>query len=128
MEELTVKLDGKEYKVNVEEVDNGKIRVHFDGKSYEVETKADIEEELLQVGRKKIEQEGKNIVKSPLPGTVVSIDVKVGSKVSEGMSLLKLVAMKMENDIVAEKSGVVKEIRVKKNENVNKDDVLMVIE
>lgn len=127
MEEIIVKIDGKEYKVNIEEVGNGKIKVHFNGESYEVETKADIEKDILETAKKKIEHEGKSVIRAPLPGTVVSINVKVGSKVSEGSSLVKLVAMKMENDIIAEKSGVVKEIRVKKNENVNKDDILVII-
>ena len=129
MEEIIVKVDGKEYRVNVEEVGNGKIRVNFDGKSYEVETKADIEKEILEsVSKEEIEYKGKSVVKAPLHGIVASINVKVGNKVSEGTSLLKLVAMKMENDIIAEKRGIVKEIRVKKNESVNKDDVLVVIE
>ena len=42
MEELIIKVDDKEYKVNVEESSDGKLKVHFDGKTYEVETKADI--------------------------------------------------------------------------------------
>jgi biotin carboxyl carrier protein len=36
--------------------------------------------------------------------------------------------MKMENEVLSPKSGVVKEIKVKKNDNVNKGDVLVVIE
>ncbi|MFH1641541.1 MAG: biotin/lipoyl-containing protein [Nanoarchaeota archaeon] len=128
MEELIVKLDGKEYKVAVEELDNCKIRVHLNGKTFEVETKADIEEELLLINDKKAKAEGKNVVKAPLPGTVVAINVKIGQQVKEGKSLIKLIAMKMENDILSQKDGIVKEIRVKKNESVNKDDVLVVIE
>ena len=128
MEEITVKIDGKEHKVNIEEIGDGKIKVHHNGETYEVETKADIEKEIFDVSKKKTEKSGKNIIKAPLPGTIATINVKVGARVTEGMSLLKLIAMKMENDILAEKNGVVKEIRVKKNESVNKDDVLMVIE
>jgi len=129
MEEITIKLDGKEHKVNVEEVGSGKIKVHFEGKSYEVETKADIEKGFMEsIVPKKSSEEGKKIIKAPLPGTVVSISVKVGDKVNEGDSLIKLVAMKMENDIIAEKSGIIKEIKVKKNDNVNKDDILIVID
>ncbi|MFH2028786.1 MAG: biotin/lipoyl-containing protein [Nanoarchaeota archaeon] len=128
MEDIIVTLDGKDYKVKVEENSEGKIKVHLNGKSYDVETKADIEKEIIWAGVKKSSQEGKSAVVAPLPGTVVSINIKVGDVVKEGDSLLKLVAMKMENDIVAQKNGVVKEIRVKKNESVNKDDVLVVID
>ena len=53
MEELTVNLDGKEYKVNVEEIGDGKIKVYFDGKSYDIETKSKKEEEILKEIEKK---------------------------------------------------------------------------
>ena len=129
MEEIIVKVDGKEYKVNVDEVEDGKIRVHFEGQSYEVETKADIEKEILDtLEKKKKEGTGKTIVRAPLPGTVIVINVKVGSRVREGTPLMKIIAMKMENEIVAEQDGVVKEIRVKKNESVEKDDILLILE
>lgn len=129
MEDIIVKVNGKEYKVGVEEVESGKIKVNFEGKSYEVETKADIEREILEsIASKKGSHGGKSIIKAPLPGTVVAINVKVGQKVNEGDSLIKLVAMKMENDIIAEKGGVVKEIMVRKNESVNKDDILIIVE
>ena len=39
-----------------------------------------------------------------------------------------MVAMKMENEILSSKEGVVKEIKVKKGDNVNKDDILVVID
>ena len=114
---------------SVDEVENGKIRPHFEGQSYEVETKADIEKEILEnLEKKKKEGTGKTIVRAPLPGTVISINVKIGSRVQEGAPLLKIIAMKMENEILAEQSGVVKEVRVKKNENVEKDDILMILE
>jgi biotin carboxyl carrier protein len=122
MEEIIVKLDGKEHKVKIEE-SNGKVKVHFEGKSYDVETQSAIEKEVMEgIASKKADSSGNNIVKAPLPGTVVAINVKIGSKVQE------LVAMKMENDIIAEKNGIVKEIKVKKNDSVNKDDILVILD
>lgn len=129
MEELIVKFDGKEYKVNVEESDKGKIRVFFNGNVYEVETKADAEQIIEEeIEKKSIKKEGKSIVRAPLPGTVASVDVKKNDNVNSGNVLLKLVAMKMENEITAIKSGRIKEIKVKKNDNVKKGDILVVIE
>ncbi len=129
MEELIIKVDGKEYKVNVEESDEGKIRVFFNGNIYEVETKANAEQIVEEeIEKKSIKEEGKFIVRAPLPGTVASINVKKNDSVDSGDVLLKLVAMKMENEKTAPKSGRIKEIKVKKNNNVNKGDVLVVIE
>ena len=67
-------------------------------------------------------------VTSPLPGTIYDIKVKKGDKVKGGQPLIKLVAMKMENEITAKKAGTVKEIKVKKNDTVNKGDVLIIID
>ncbi|MBR9706267.1 biotin/lipoyl-binding protein [Candidatus Pacearchaeota archaeon] len=127
MEELTIKVDGKEYKVKVEESSNGKIKVYHDNEVYEVETKGDIGKELFEESTEEISSEGKDIIKAPLPGIVVAVNVKAGDVVKEGDSLVKLVAMKMENDIIAEKNGIVRDVAVKKNDNVNKGDILVVI-
>lgn len=129
MEEIVVKVDGKEYKVLVEETEEGKILVHCEGDVYEVETKKDIEQTAVErLHKKQAVEEGKLEITAPLPGIVYDIKIKEGAKVEQGQSLITLMAMKMENDIAAPKSGTVKEIKVKKNDNVNKGDVLAVLE
>jgi len=128
MEELIILINGKEHNVMVEEIENGKLRVHFDGKSYDVKTKSDMGEEILKGIETKKTKPGANSITAPLPGTIVSLHVAVGENVTEGKSLMKLVAMKMENDIIALKDGIIKEIMVKKGQNVNKGDVLAIIE
>lgn len=128
MEELIIKVNGKEYKVNVEETSNGKIKVHHEGKTYEVETRTEIEPIITEDIEKISTKEGENIIKAPIPGKVISINVKKGKKVKQGDTLLKLVAMKMENEILSPKEGIIKEIRVKKNADVNKGDILVTIE
>ncbi len=67
-------------------------------------------------------------VRSPLPGTIVSLSVSVGSKVAHGDTLLILEAMKMENNIDADAAGVVKEISVKQGDTVMEGQILLVIE
>jgi len=128
MEDLTIKVDGKEYKVKVEETNNGKIRVHHEGKTYEVETRTDIEPAIIEDTEKTSTKDGENIIKAPISGKIISVEVKKGKKVKQGDTLLKLVAMKMENEIVAPKEGIIKEIKVKKNNDVSKGDVLIIIE
>ena len=127
MEDLTIKVNNKEYNVKVEETEDGRIFVHCDKDVYEVESKskAAIFDKLK---KKETSESSSGTIISPLPGTVYEVKVKQGDKVKEGQSLLKLIAMKMENDITAPKAGTIKEIKVKKNDNVNKGDVLMVID
>ena len=67
-------------------------------------------------------------VKCPLPGTVVSIKVAVGDKVAPGQNLLVLEAMKMENNIDADRAGVVKQIFVQQGATVMEGDNLLISE
>ena len=66
-------------------------------------------------------------VPSPMPGTILSVNVSVGQAVKSGDVLLILEAMKMENDIVAPCDGTVKQLLVSKGSTVNTDDVLVVM-
>jgi biotin carboxyl carrier protein len=67
-------------------------------------------------------------VKSPLPGTITSVEVKEGDTVTMGQLLLKMEAMKMENSVVAEKDGTVSSIRVKAGDTVLQNDILLEIQ
>ena len=67
-------------------------------------------------------------VTCPLPGTVIAINVKEGDTVAAGQTLLVLEAMKMENNIDAERGGVVKQVLVQSGATVMEGDVLLVIE
>lgn len=67
------------------------------------------------------------VVKSPMPGNILKINVAPGQKVEEGDVLIVLEAMKMENEIVATKSGTVAQIAVSKGAVVETGAPLMVI-
>ena len=67
-------------------------------------------------------------IKAPLPGTIISVLVKEGEKVSMGQKLLTMEAMKMENNVLAEKDGIVRSVKVKPGETVAQNDVLVEIE
>ena len=66
-------------------------------------------------------------LKSPLPGSITKILVTPGQAVKKGDTLLMMEAMKMENEIKAEKDGVVAEIKVTVGQNVMNDEVLLTI-
>ena len=70
---------------------------------------------------------GKPVV-APLPGTINEIKVKVGDKVNAGDTVVVLEAMKMQNNIEAEKDGKVTAICVKPGQAVLEEDALVVIE
>ena len=57
-------------------------------------------------------------INSPLPGVIIEVSVKEGQAVKSGQKVAVLEAMKMENDIVAEKDGTVTAIHVHKGDSV----------
>lgn len=67
------------------------------------------------------------VVKSPMPGNILKINVTVGQKVAEGDALLILEAMKMENEIAAPKAGTVAQIIVSKGAVVETGAPLVVL-
>ena len=67
-------------------------------------------------------------VKAPMPGKILEILVNVGDEVNEDDELLLLEAMKMENPIYAPAGGTVKEIKIKANDSVETEQLMMVIE
>ncbi|WP_097027265.1 biotin/lipoyl-containing protein [Clostridium peptidivorans] len=68
------------------------------------------------------------LLKAPMPGTIIDIKVNPGDNVKKGDTLFILEAMKMENEIAAPRDGIIKEIQVTKGTSVNTSDVLAVIE
>ena len=71
---------------------------------------------------------GSGDVVVPMQGTIVKVLVEVGQEVEAGQSVVVLEAMKMENQIQAEKSGKVKEVKVKAGDTVGSGDIVVVIE
>ena len=67
-------------------------------------------------------------VEAPMQGTIVKVLVEVGQAVEIGAGIVVLEAMKMENQINAEKAGTVREIKVAAGDTVGGGDILAVIE
>ncbi len=66
-------------------------------------------------------------VTAPMPGTIVEVKVKAGDKVANGTVVAILEAMKMENDIVCDRDGVVASVNVAKGDSVETGSVVITI-
>ncbi|MDH5474376.1 MAG: acetyl-CoA carboxylase biotin carboxyl carrier protein subunit [Cyclobacteriaceae bacterium] len=66
-----------------------------------------------------------NEIKAPMPGLILSIDIKEGDEVKKGDSIMILEAMKMENVLKSPGDGVVRKIPVKKGDSVEKNTILV---
>ena len=147
MKEFTFKINGAEYKCAVEDIEAGKTNVTVNGKVYTVETEAPkaaapapkpaaapAPKPAAVPAAPKAEAKpaaapaaGGIQVKSPLPGSVIKVLVSEGQAVKKGDTLLTLESMKMENAIMAEADGTVKQIAVTPGQNVMQDDLLIVL-
>jgi len=72
--------------------------------------------------------EGAGVIKAIMPGKVIEVLVGEGDEVQEGDVVLVLEAMKMENELRADRGGVVKQVAVAKGDDVELGQVLVVIE
>ena len=71
---------------------------------------------------------GKGDVTTAMPGRVIKLNVKEGSQVKAGDTILIVEAMKMENQVHTPIDGVIKKVYVKEGDNVNPDETLVVVE
>ena len=65
---------------------------------------------------------------APMGGKVIDVKVKVGDAVNDGDEVVILEAMKMELPVVAEASGMVKEVKCNQGDTVEAEGVLIVLE
>jgi len=135
MRKFIIKVNGNTYEVEVEEV------------GIEKETKSPVakmaapapaaapaptpEPKVASLKEEKKEvavAPGQEVIEAPMPGNIWKIEVKVGDVVKAGDVLLILEAMKMENEIVAPRDGVVASINTTEGAQVNTGDKLIVLD
>ena len=135
MQEKKYLINGKSYTVILDKVEGNVAEVNVNGKSYMVTLEEDANTNVgsqssaasAPVSAAPAQGGGKSILKSPLPGSIISIDCKVGDVVKEGQKIIVLEAMKMENSILADKSGTITEILVQKGDTVLDGANLLII-
>ncbi|MCY4487691.1 MAG: biotin/lipoyl-binding protein [Deltaproteobacteria bacterium] len=125
-------IDNRSFEVDVDvdvDVDatEDEYRVLLDGRTYHISMS---DERQVRVGSNQsgIEVSGRQEVKIPMPGKVVTVLVNEGDTVTKGQGLVIVEAMKMENEVRAPSPGTIKEIRVKTGEAVESGQVLVIVE
>lgn len=141
MKEYKYTIDGQEYIVAIGDIVDNVANVTVNGEDFKVEMEPEEEPEKKKVvlgGPAQPASEENvtsaanvntaNAVKAPLPGVITEIKVAVGDEVKAGDVVIVLEAMKMANNLEAEKDGKVTAICVKTGESVLEDSPLVVIE
>lgn len=148
MKKFNFTISGNQYAVNVKSVEDNIARLEVNGTPYKVEIQQEIKtsktpvlvrkevqtrqgdermKENLSPVKSSKKPSAKNI-KSPLPGSVLKVNVEVGESFDEGDVLMVMESMKMENNIIAERSGKILKIFASVGKTVLQDENLFEIE
>ena len=98
------------------------------GLSGTVKIRSEIAQELSAYMIKKVVTKNTKIIKCPMPGLVISIDIQKGQIIEDGDKLCTIEAMKMENIIRSEVAGVIKKIHCKEGESLSTDQIMIEFE
>ena len=142
MKEYRYKINGNLYKVTVGDIEDNNVHVEVNGTAYTVELEKKSSPKLKPAVRtastspatpppavtRPTLASSKSGLKSPLPGVILEIKVKEGDTVKRGQTLIVLEAMKMENDIKADRDGKVTAIKVNKGDSILEGTDLIIIE
>lgn len=144
MKEYKFKINGKDFHVAVNGISGTKADVTVNGVNYDIE----LENAVAPVQQAAPAQTapvapvaaapkapaaasapatGGKAITSPLPGVIISVDVKEGSVVKRGQKVAVIEAMKMENDILADVDGTVTAVHVSKGDTVAEDAKIVTI-
>ena len=105
-----------------------KYTIKINASFYEVALENELDLLIEEMGLSKKSVSVQNELIAPMPGLIVDILTKPGAKVSAGDGLIVLEAMKMENTLTASRDGVVKVIKVKMKDTVDKGMLLIEFE
>lgn len=140
MKKFKFTISGNPYDVEIQKFENNVAKLEVNGTTYKVEVHKEVKQVSktpklvrpnVQTKRKdtkiKKSMQGITPIKAPLPGTILKIMVKEGDEVKQSDNLLIMEAMKMENQVLAERAGKIKSIKVAEGDAVLQNDVLIEI-
>ena len=144
MKEYKFKINGKDFHVAVNGISGTKADVTVNGVNYYVELEnavapvqqaapaqtapvAPVASAPKAQAAAPAHATGGKAITSPLPGVIISVDVKEGSVVKRGQKVAVIEAMKMENDILADADGTVTAVHVSKGDTVAEDAKIVTI-
>ncbi len=143
MKEYKYTIDGNKYEVAINEVNDTTAKVTVNGTDYTVEWEKPVEEKPIvkvqpvaakpaapatPAAKPAAAPVSGNAIKTPLPGVIIDVKVAVGDVVKKGQTVVVLEAMKMENNINADRDGKVVAIQVAKGDTVADGAALVVLQ
>ena len=143
MKQYKYKINGNPYTVAVNNINEEVAEVEVNGVPYTIQKEPKTKKltsafkkpaqggkpqpEVKTPVAKQSSNTGSSALKSPLPGIILEVACRVGDTVKKGQKVIVLEAMKMENNIMADKDGTVTDIKVSKGDAVLEGAELLTI-
>jgi len=121
-------LDGRPTTLSVESLGRGRWALAPGGERWEVEVLDERARHIRSLTSSHDRPRAIPVLKAPMPGLVLRVQVAPGQRVPTGAGLVVLEAMKMENELKAPAPAVIKAVRVQPGEAVEKGQVLLEFE
>lgn len=139
MKSYKFKVNENGYTVNIKSHEDNIITLEVNGTTYDVVMKQEVKKTktptLVRAASKRPAEplkvnprSQKTRIVAPIPGVVLSIDVKIGDTLKVGDRMLVLEAMKMENNIVCEKAGTITAMNISVGQQVLQDELMIELE
>jgi biotin carboxyl carrier protein len=137
MKQFKFTIHGNEYSVDVIGIEDNIAKLEVNGTPYDVEiqrkvktskTPRQITPPVKEPGKPKIDKRERgdaHPITSPLPGSIIAVKIKPGDIIEKGQLLMLMEAMKMENQVLADRKGVVESIDVAVGDTVLQGDILL---
>lgn len=104
------------------------VNLIYAGSTFNVVVRTKPAQEFAKLMIPKVQVDRSNFLLSPMPGSLISVDVEVGDTVEAGQALCVVEAMKMQNVLRAEKAGTVKQINAAQGDTLQVDEAIMEFE
>ena len=148
MKKFDFNINGDDYRVHIKSIEGDIAELEVNGTPYSIQLKQEVKtnktpilvrkEVATKSGDKRVLENmspvssaakpSSKTIKSPLPGSIIKVLVAEGDTFKEGDTLMVMESMKMENNILADKNGIVKKVHIQPGQTVMLDDALFDIE
>lgn len=119
-------INGRSYEALVQPSDEG-LEVLLQGQLFLICVDDERQRRLRQTSGPQFLERGEFHMKSPMPGLIISVNVREGQKVSKGDRLIILESMKMQNELKSPRDGIIRSLRIQSGDNVEQNQVLMTV-
>ncbi len=127
---FTINFNGNTFNGEIikEDIENNNLELKIGHRVFKISKKGELDALIAELGMDTPKVRKLKELQAPMPGRILNIAVEVGQEINVGDDILSLEAMKMENVLKAEGTGVVKNIRIQPGDVVEKGAIIIEFE